>query len=268
MDWLQALVLGIVQGATEYLPISSSAHLAIVPWALGWQKPSFAFDILVQLGTLVGVVAYYRADLMAVIRGVVDGLKQRKPFATPEARMGWYVVVATIPAVVIGLLIKDIVEEAWGSARQVFIELGITGLILFVAEVVAKKRRMGAEVDLKRSIWIGFAQAAAIMPGISRSGATIAGAMLTGVDRPKAASFSFVMSIPVMLGAGVLGVDDLLQKKETLPQEATAIAIGFVAAAISGYLVIKWFLRFLKDRSLAWFGAYCLVVATIGLMFV
>lgn len=262
MDSLQAAVLGIVQGATEYIPVSSSAHLAIVPHALGWPKPSFAFDVLVQLGTLVGVVAYYRKDLVQVAGAV---LARRKD---ADAKLGWYVVLATIPAVVIGLLIKDFVEEAWGSITEVLLELGVTGVLLIVAEAITRRRVLDKPVDAKRALLVGFWQALAILPGISRSGATIAGAVLCGIDRKTAARFSFLMSIPVMVGAGVLAVDDLLDTPGW-QSEIGAIGVGFVAAAMSGYAGIQFMFWLLAKRNaLYWFGAYCLFVSALGLALV
>ncbi len=265
LDLLQAFVLGIVQGATEYLPVSSSAHLAIVPWMFGWPKASFAFDVLVQLGTLVGVVLYFRQDLKEITLGVLDGLRRGKPFETKAAREGWYLVVATIPAVVIGIFIKDSVEEAWGSIRHVLVELGANGLLLIAAEAVRRRRTLDKDIDLKRAAFIGAWQALAILPAISRSGATIAGAMIAGVDKEKAARFSFLMSVPVMIGAGVLAAKDLVETPGAVAAEGASIAVGFVAAAVSGYFIIRWFLAFLRRFSLAWFGAYCLVVSAIGL---
>jgi undecaprenyl-diphosphatase len=265
LDLLQAFVLGIVQGATEYLPVSSSAHLAIAPWLFGWPKPSFAFDVLVQLGTLVGVVLYYRRQLHEILSAVLAGLRTGAPFGTQAARDGWYLVVATIPAVVIGALIKDSVEEAWGSITHVLVELAMNGLLLIAAEAVRRRRTLDKDIDLKRSVFIGCWQALAILPAISRSGATIAGAMIAGVDKQRAADFSFLMSIPVMLGAGVLAMKDLVDKPGAVAAEGPAIAIGFVAAAVSGYFVIRWFLAFLRRFSLAWFGLYCLVVSAVAL---
>lgn len=257
-------MLGLVQGATEYIPVSSSAHLAIVPWLAGWPKASFAFDVLVQLGTLVGVLYYYRADLRAVVGSVLRCLRARTPFAEPDARLGWLVALATIPAVALGLLFKDDVEAAWQSVARVFVELTATGVLLIVAEAVARRRPPTRDVDAPRAVWIGFWQALAILPGISRSGATIAGAVLAGVDRKRAARFSFLMSIPVMLGAGVLAADDLVSTPGW-EGELGAIGIGFVAAALSGYVGIAFMFRLLAHRdALYWMGAYCVVVGAVG----
>lgn len=266
MNWIEAVVYGVVQGATEYLPVSSSAHLALVPWLFGWDKPSFAFDVLVQLGTLGAVCFYLREDLRKICVAVVRGLIARKPLEDPWARKGWLIVVATIPAVVIGLATKDFIEEAFGNPTEVLIELFGTGVLLLVAEAIARKRTNTKAINAPRAIWIGFAQAFAILPGISRSGATIAGALASGVSREEAGRFSFLMSIPVMLGAGVLGFGDLMRDKEALANELPGLAIAFVVAALVGFVCIRWFLGFVRSHSLVGFGIYCCVVAVAGLL--
>lgn len=266
MNWIEAVVYGVVQGATEYLPVSSSAHLALVPWLFGWNKPSFAFDVLVQLGTLIAVCVYLREDLRKICVAVVRGLLAKKPLEDPWARKGWLIVLATIPAVVIGLLIKDFVEEAFGNPTEVLVELFGTGVLLLVAEAIARKRANTKGIDAPKALWIGLAQAFAILPGISRSGSTIAGALAVGVSREEAGRFSFLMSIPVMLGAGVLGVDDLLRDKQALAAELPGLAIAFVVAALVGFACIRWFLGFVRSHSLIGFGIYCCVVALLGLV--
>jgi len=271
VDWLQAVVYGIVQGATEYLPVSSSAHLALVPWIMGWPKPSLAFDILVQLGTLLAVIVVLRDYLMKLTRAFLRGLLERKPFADPHAREAWLIIVATIPAVVIGLAIKDFVEEAFGDPQEVLIELFATGALLFIGEAIVRSRRRSGragstEITLAKSIFIGFAQALAILPGISRSGSTIAGALAVGIERQRAGEFSFAMSIPVMLGAGVIGVSDLLNRPDTIKSELGGIAVAFVVSAVVGFVVIRWFLGYLRTHSMVPFAAYCCVIATVGLL--
>jgi undecaprenyl-diphosphatase len=167
---------------------------------------------------------------------------------------------------VIGLLIKDFVEEAFGNPTEVLLELFGTGVLLIVAEAIARKQSTSRPIDGKRAIWIGLAQALAILPGISRSGATIAGALVCGVSREEAGRFSFLMSIPVMLGAGVLGIDDLLRDKEALANELPGLAIAFVVAALVGFACIRWFMGFVRSHSLVWFGIYCCTVAVLGLV--
>lgn len=266
MDWIEAVVYGVVQGATEYLPVSSSAHLALVPWLFGWDKPSFAFDVLVQLGTLFAVIVYLWSDIRKICVAFFRGLITRKPFADVDARKGWLILLATVPAVLLGFTIKDFVEEAFGNPTEVLIELFGTGVLLLVAEAVSRRRAADRPIGVTAALWIGLGQALAILPGISRSGATIAAAVSLGVSREEAGRFSFIMSVPVMLGAGVLGVDDLLRDKEALANELPGLAIAFVVAALVGFACVRWFLKFVRSHSLTGFGVYCCVVATLGLL--
>lgn len=267
MDFLQAVVYGIIQGATEYLPVSSSAHLALAPSLLGWDKPSLAFDILVQLGTLGAVIVYLRDDLQKIAVAMVAGLKSGRPFADPWSRKGWLLGVATIPAVIFGLAIKDFVEEALGDPRQVLLELLLTGLLLVIAELMMRRRASAPAqpITVARATFIGCAQALAILPGVSRSGATIAGALAVGVEREEAGRFSFLMSIPVMLGAGVLGIKDLMEKPELLEREGAGILISFITAALVGFVVIRWFLGYIRRHSMMGFAAYCIAASLVGL---
>lgn len=265
MDWIEAVVYGLVQGLTEYLPVSSSAHLALVPWLTGWRPPSFAFDVLVQLGTLGAVCLYLRDDLRQIVTAVLRGLRHGAPLEDPWARKGWLLVVATIPAVILGLLWKDEVEASFGNPRRVLIELFVTGLLLFIAEGLSSRRSASAPITFAGAVGIGLAQAFAILPGISRSGSTIAGAMVLGMERREAGRFSFLMSIPVMLGAGALGILDLVHEPEDLAREGPALALAFAVAGIVGFAVIRWFLGYLERHSLTRFGLYCCTVSALGL---
>lgn len=269
MDLIQAFVLGIVQGATEYIPVSSSAHLVLVPWLLGWPDASFAFEVLVQWGTLVGVFIFFWADIWAIMRGVLQGLRQGRPLGSFEAKVGWLIVVATIPASLLGLLFKDFFETAFAAPVFVGGLLILTAILLVIAERYGSRQRQLESLTWLDAIIIGLWQAAAILPGISRSGATISGAVLIGFDRYSAARFSFLMSIPALLGAGVVALGDLL-KNGTLGTELPAISVGFVAAAISGYICIRWLLHYLQRHSLYIFAAYCtafsLLTVTVAML--
>ena len=266
MDMKQAVVLGLVQGATEYIPVSSKTHLILVPYWLGWPEPSMPFNILIQLGTLIGVFIYFWRDLMTIARAVVAGLIARKPFETQEARTGWYVVVATLPAVFFGLTLKHTLEPLYKEPRLAMGMLLITAAWLLLAEQLSSQKRGDADIRLKDGVVIGFAQACALLPGISRSGSTIATGMLLGLNRAAAARFSFLMSIPVMLGASVLGLKDLLKSDALVAGEGQAIVVGALVAGVSGYVVIRWLLDFVKHRPLSWFAAYCIVVGAGGLL--
>ena len=262
MTILQAIVLGIVQGLTEFIPVSSSAHLVLVQWLLGWtfdEQTAFVFGVLVQWGTLVAVFVYFWGDVWLIARAVLGGLAHCKPFGSFEARLGWWVVLATIPAVVFGLLLKDRVEDAFSAPAVVASLLFVTAAILFAAERFGKRLRDLRQFDAGDALTIGFAQALALFPGVSRSGATIGAGMLRHLDRPAAARFSFLMSIPALLGAGVVALVDLFQNAALLSSLALPLAAGFLAAAVSGYLCIRWLLGYLQRRSLVVFAAYCLV---------
>jgi undecaprenyl-diphosphatase len=253
MSLLQAIILGIIQGLTEFLPVSSSAHLVIVPFLLGWQIPadqSFPFDVLVQMGTIVAVIVYFRKDLWGIVVAFVRGLLERRPFADPQARLGWLLIVATIPAGLAALTIKDQVEAAFNSPAATGAFLLVTAVLLAAAERIGHRSRPFSSIGWLDAIWIGLAQAVALFPGISRSGSTIAGGMARQLDRPAAARFSFLMSVPVMLAAGL---------SSFLP----SMAIGFVTAGVVGYLSIRWLLSFLVRHSLDVFAIYC---AAFGLL--
>ena len=261
MSVLQAVVLGIVQGLTEFIPVSSSGHLVLVPHLLGWHfahSQAFIFDVLVQWGTLVAVCIYFRQDLIQIGRAFLRGLGNGKPFVDRDARMGWYLIVATIPAVVVGLLAKDTVEAAFASPRFTGFFLLVTALLLVVAEKMGSRQRTMDQITWFDGFWMGCFQVLALLPGVSRSGATIAGGMLRNLDRPSAARFSFLMSVPVMLGAGVLALKDLASMPG-LNQFLLPLSVGFVSALISGYMAIRWLISYLGRHSLFVFAGYCLL---------
>ncbi|RUM35278.1 MAG: undecaprenyl-diphosphatase UppP [Desulfobulbus sp.] len=262
MTIFQAIILGIVQGLTEFIPVSSSGHLVLVPHFLGWKfspDQAFIFDVLVQWGTLLAVFIYFWKDLTAIVVAVVRGIAKGRPFADPEAKMGWYLVLATIPAVVAGLTCKDFIEHAFANPKMTGVFLLGTAVLLIIAEKIGHRNRTTSQITWKDSLWIGFSQVLALLPGISRSGSTIAGGMTRHLDRPSAARFSFLMSVPVMLGAGILAFKDLAE----LPAAGEFVLplfVGFVAALISGYVAIRWLITFLSKHSLLVFAGYCIML--------
>jgi len=261
----QALVLGLVQGLTEFLPVSSSAHLVLVPFILNWTldpTKAFIFDVLVQLGTLVAVVAYFWKDLVLIIKAVITGIRSKKPLQEADSRLGWYIVLATIPAGLGGLFLKSKVEAAFSSPVLTAVLLFVTAVILTLAEVFSRKERTLESVTPMDALVIGFSQLLAIFPGISRSGATISGGLSRGLKREAAARFSFLMSIPIMLAAGLLSVLDLV-KIPDLGSFLPIILVGFIASLVVGYFSIRWLLNFLKSRSLIPFAIYCAVVSVL-----
>lgn len=259
MSIYQAIILGIIQGITEFLPISSSAHLVITPFLLGWKLPAqeaFIFDVLVQMGTLLAVIAYFWTDIWQITVGFSKAILMRQPFKDQQARLGWFILLATLPAGVVGLLIKDQVEAAFSSPWFTSLFLFGTAALLVTAEMLGSRSRSLDRFSWQDALWMGLFQAAAIFPGISRSGATISGGMMRQLDRPAAARFSFLMSLPIMLAAGLLAFNDLLQV-ENLSSQVLPLAIGFLTSAIIGYFSIRWLLGYLTRHSLYSFAIYC-----------
>jgi undecaprenyl-diphosphatase len=267
MTLLQSILLGIIQGLTEFLPVSSSAHLVIVPYLFGWQIPAqvaFAFDVLVQVATLVAVVAYFWKDLVMIGRAWILGLIKRRPFAEPSARLGWLLILGTIPAGLFGLLARDAIESAFTSPVATALFLLVTAGLMVIAEHLGQRTRSLESLTWLDSLWVGVFQALSVFPGISRSGATISGGMLRNVERPAAARYSFLLSIPIMLAAGLLAGLDLIK----IPSFTTYLPVfipGFLAAAVTGYLVIRWLLRYLAHRPLTVFSIYCFCLSLLTL---
>ena len=268
MSIIQSLILGIVQGMTEFLPISSSAHLVLIPYFLNWNLPEaqvFPFDVLVQLGTLLAVILYFWKDLWNIIKAFVLGILAKKPFKDLQSRLGWMIILATIPAGIFGLLLKDKVEAAFQNPVATAIFLLFTALILFLAEKFGQQGKTLTQIKWLDAVIIGLAQACAIFPGISRSGSTIAGAMGRNFKRSDAARFSFLLSIPVMLAAGVISLGDLLAVPN-LNQFLPVLVIGFISAALTGYLSIHWLLQYLNHKPLYIFSVYCTAIAVVTLL--
>lgn len=267
MTILQSVVLGVVQGITEFLPISSSAHLVLVPSVLGWEfdpEYAFVFDILVQMGTLLAVIVYFAPTLAHLIAAAWNGLRRRRLFDDPDSRTAWLILVATVPAVILGVVLHDVVEAAFNSLRAASSFLLVTAALLAAAERFGRPQRPVADLRFPEAVFIGLAQGLALFPGISRSGATISAGLFRGLLRPEAARFSFLMSVPVMLGAGLIGVRDLFSLSLGIDSIAP-IAVGFLTAAVVGYLSIRWLLAYLVTHRLYAFAIYCAAVGVIGL---
>jgi len=267
MTTFQAFILGIVQGVTEFLPISSSGHLVLVPSLLGWKIPAeeaFIFDVLVQLGTLVAVIVYFWKDLWAILSVTFKSVGKPNMLSHPEVRLGVNILVATIPAVVIGFFFQETVEDAFGSPTATALFLLLTAVLLVVAERVGKRARGISEIGWIDALVIGLFQALALFPGLSRSGATITGGMISHMKRPAAARFSFLMAVPVMIGAGALAAIDLVGLP-ALSTFAVPMLVGFLTATMVGYIAIRWLLRYLAERTLYVFSFYLVVFSVIAL---
>ena len=255
---LHVIGLGIVQGLTEFLPISSSGHLVVVPAMLGWDEPSLTFDLVLHLGTLLAVVAVYRSDLWELTLGLVNrGAEPRR-----ARRLLLLLVVGTAPAAAAGLVFGKSFERSFGAPIATCVQLAITALLLLGAEWIANRPRLRhREIDAPISGAIGIAQAVSILPGISRSGATIAAALGLGVERGEAARYSFLLSIPAIAGAIATKIPDITNGSFEI---TASVVAGFIAATASGYIAIEAFLKYLRTHSLRSFAYYLLVFAPIA----
>lgn len=269
MNLIQAVILGIIQGITEFLPISSSAHLVILPFFLGWQLPAketFIFDVLVQIGTLVAVIFYFRKDLLAIVVAFFKQLFAGTPFATHDARMGWLLIAATIPAGLAGVFFSDIIEAAFSSPLMVGIALLVTAVLMILAEKISQNLGDEHDVTLSTALIMGLMQSLALFPGISRSGATISGGMMRHLRREAAGKFSFLMSIPIMLAAGALSTYQMVTEVLDLGAFLPIMAVGFITAMVVGYIAIRWLLKFLVNNSLIYFSIYCIILGSVTIL--
>jgi undecaprenyl-diphosphatase len=264
MNLVEAVVLGVVQALTEFLPVSSTAHLLVFGELFGQSLSDErfrAFVAIIQTGTTLAVILYFRSDLWRLVRGALDGLAARRPLGTPEARLAWLLVIGTIPAAVAGKLLERRIE-ALGNAT-IAASLVVWGLILLAAERWSKRRRTLSDVALGDAVAIGVGQAMALVPGTSRSGATITTGMLLGLARQDAARFSFLLSVPITLGAGLYKLRKVLPALRGEPAWALATVIGTVVSLAAGYLVIGWLLAYLRTRTTYLFVAWRLVAGAL-----
>ena len=270
-DW-QALVLGIVQGATELLPISSSGHLILVPWLFDWRylethdEFNQTFDVALHVGTLVAVVAYFWNDVKRLIAAWLGSVRRRR-IETPEERIAWFVVVATIPAALIGALGENLIADHLGEPWQIAIFLAVFGVLLWIADRTPARRQM-SDLGLGTAIVVGLAQTLALMPGVSRSGITITAARFLGLDRDSAARFSFLLLIPIVFGASLFeGVNDVILGD--LPPGSTGpFVVGMIASAGSGLLAIWALLGYVRRHNYTIFVIYRLTLAAFILFLI
>ncbi len=271
-DLFKAFVLGLVQGASEFLPISSSGHLVIVPWLFGWQSPSLLFDTVVHLGTLLSILAVFGRDFAAIILAAIRSLNIARKTGAPSslvadlnARLGWFILLGSVPAAITGLLLKDPLEQLYHTTPAAAFFLAVTALLLAGSEWMTRNVRTRAplsRMSLRQSFLIGLAQAAALAPGISRSGATIAAALAQGLRREAAARYSFLLGAPAFLGAGLLQFSDMLATEPAaVAAEMPALIVGFITSALCGYVSIRFLLAYVRRNSLYLFSAYCLIVS-------
>jgi undecaprenyl-diphosphatase len=273
MDIIQAIIMGMVQGLTEFLPVSSSAHLVIAPELLGTQS-SLAFDTLLHVGTLVAVIGYFWKDITSMIKSFVSSLldiprgKFKEGVADdPYKRLAWLVVVGTIPAGLMGVLLKSKFEALFNSVTIVGFFLLVTGVILWGSEWIAKrnidkKGKDVKEVSFTNSLVIGVFQGLAIAPGISRSGSTIAAGLFSGLERKLAARYSFLLSIPAILGAALIQAKDIV----SFDANTEVLIAGFLSAAIFSYLAVKFMMGYIQKHSLNLFAIYCWILGALTII--
>ena len=265
MSVLKEIVLGVVQGLTEFLPISSTAHLRIVPALLGWEDPGAAYTAVVQLGTTLAVVIYFRDDLLRIGRAWLASLRDAAKRHELDARLGWYILFGTIPIGICGLAFKDQIESGARNLYLVSSALIVVGVVLFAAEQVGRKQRKIEEIERQDAVAVGAAQALALIPGTSRSGATIAAGLFTGMTREAAARYSFLLSTPAITLAGLFELASVLRGHEHEAGSLGGLAVATVMAFFVGYASIAFLLRFLVRHSTVVFVVYRLALGALVL---
>ncbi len=279
MLYIQSIILGIVQGLSEFIPISSSAHLVIVPWLFGWTNPaltSLTFDVALHLGTLLAVLVFFAADWGRLIAAWFKSVAQFKIGDDPNRKMAWYIVLACIPGGISGVLLESKIGEAFhnnpipkGSMLFMAASIVLLAFLLWLADRFAAHRKTFGQIKAKDALYIGLAQALAVIPGVSRSGATITAGLALGLEREAAARFSFLLSAPIIAGAGLKSLYELAKQVHTgavAGAELAIFPIGFVAAAISGFICIKFLLNYLKKHSTSVFVWYRFALAALVLI--
>jgi undecaprenyl-diphosphatase len=264
----EAIVLGITQGLTEFLPVSSTAHLRIVPAFAGWEDPGAAFTAVVQLGTMAAVLLYFRHDLIRIGLAWLRSLRDRRVRGSLDARLGWYILIGTIPIGIFGLLFKDQIENGARDLYLIGTALIVLGLLLLAAERAATHERPLEAITRRDGILIGLAQALALVPGVSRSGSTLTAGLFLGFDRPSAARFSFLLSVPAVVLSGLFEFATILDGSEDTQVGLGALAIATLMAFVVGYASIAWLLRYLTSHSTLVFVVYRVALGVLVLVLV
>jgi undecaprenyl-diphosphatase len=262
---LEAIVLGIVQGLTEFLPISSTAHLRIVPAFAGWNDPGSAFTAVVQLGTMAAVLVYFRHDLWAMTKAFLRTLTGERPLwrtTDTDGRLGWYIVIGTIPISVIGLALKNVIEDQFRTLELIGAMMILISVLLYQADTRGRRTRHAGDLTLSDGVKIGFAQALALIPGVSRSGATISAGLLLNLTREAATRYSFLLSVPAVVLSGLFE----LRKVNTGGLAIGPTIVATIFAFIFGYLTIAWLLRYVRTHNFAIFVAYRVILGVIVLI--
>ena len=266
LDFLKAVFLGALQGLTEFLPISSSAHLRIFPELFGWGDPGAAFTAVVQIGTELAVLIYFRKDIWRIGSTWVQSLYKPELRGVLDSRMGWYIIVGSLPIVILGITLKDIIENDFRNLWVIGTTLVVLGVILGVADRIGRTDRTIADMTLKNSVLLGLAQAMALIPGVSRSGATISMGRLLGYDREAATRFAFLLAIPAVVGAGLFELPEIPHGDNAYGPWPTLVAT--VVSFVVGYAAIAWLLRYVSTHSYLPFVLYRIVLGGMTLTLV
>jgi len=266
LDFLKAVVLGLIQGLTEFLPISSSAHLRIFPELFGWGDPGAAFTAVIQIGTELAVIIYFRKDIWRIGSAWIRSLFDPSLRGTLDARMGWYIIVGSLPIVVLGVLLKTVIERDFRSLWVIGTTLIVLGVVLGIADRVGRSERTFKQMSLNHAVYLGLAQAMALVPGVSRSGATISVGRFLGYDREAATRFAFLLAIPAVVGAGLFELKEIPGGDNAYGTWPTLVAA--VVSFLVGYAAIAWLLRYVSTKSYLPFVVYRIALGTFTLTMV
>jgi undecaprenyl-diphosphatase len=263
-DLLKAVVLGTLQGLTEFLPISSSAHLRIFPELLGWGDPGAAFTAVIQIGTELAVLIYFRKDIWRIASAWVRSLYRPEYRGHLDSRMGWFIIVGSLPIVVLGILLKDIIEDDFRNLWIIGVTLIVLGIVLGIADRIGAEDKTIKQLSLRDAVLMGLAQACALVPGVSRSGATISMGRFLGYERESATRYAFLLAIPAVVGAGLFELKEIPNGENTYGWGPTIVAT--VVSFVVGYAAIAWLLRYVSTRSYLPFVIYRIGLGTLVLV--
>ena len=264
MSLIEAIVLGIVQGLTEFLPVSSTAHLILIPWIFGWKDPGLAFDVALHVGTLAAILIYFFRDWVQVIAQGIGMRSEHDPALSRNQGLLWLMVAATIPIGVFGYLFQHRAETVWRTPNVIAAMMIVVGLILWWADHIGRKQKDLGHLSFADAMAVGFAQVLSIVPGTSRSGVTIAVGLLRNLDRATAARFSFLLSTPAIGAAAAKDFYDLMKHEGGIPADMrTALLVGIVVSGVTGCLVIRFFMNYLRRGTLTFFVAYRVIFGII-----
>jgi undecaprenyl-diphosphatase len=267
MNILESIILGITQGLTEFLPISSSAHLLIFPKIMGWKEPPFVFDTSLHLGTLISLLVYFRNDILVLLKSFFKGLKEKNFKNNKDGKLALYILLGTIPAGLFGFIFEKKIEEKLHNPKIIVFTLFFLGILLLVSDSVSKKTRNFDNLTLKDILLIGIAQAMSLIPGTSRSGITMTSALFLNLNRETAARISFLLGIPITAAASLYKLKDLLEMNLDL-NTVSYFSFGVISSSITGFICIKYLLKFLKSNSFMIFGIYRIALSLLLLFLI